>query len=46
MFAKNQAGVSEKAIGVVFLVNTLVIVLAQLPVAKALKAGVACARSR
>ena len=37
VFAKNQAGVSEKAIGVVFLVNTLVIVLAQLPVAKALE---------
>jgi MFS family permease len=37
VFAKNEAGVSETAIGVVFLVNTLVIVLAQLPVAKALE---------
>jgi MFS family permease len=37
VFAKNEAGVSETAIGVVFFVNTLVIVLAQLPVAKALE---------
>jgi MFS family permease len=34
VYAKNQAGVTERAIGVVFLVNTLVIVVAQLPVAK------------
>jgi MFS family permease len=33
-FATNEAGVSERAIGVLFLVNTLVVVLAQLPVAK------------
>ena len=31
VFAKNQAHVSERAIGLVFLVNSLVIVLAQLP---------------
>jgi MFS family permease len=34
VYAKNQAGVSERAIGLVFLVNTLAIVIAQLPVAK------------
>ena len=34
VFAKNQAHVSERAIGLVFLVNSLVIVLAQLPVTK------------
>jgi len=37
VFAKNEAGVTERAIGVIFLVNTLVIVLAQLPVAHALE---------
>jgi predicted MFS family arabinose efflux permease len=37
VFAKNEAGVSEKGIGVIFLVNTLVVVLAQFPVAKALE---------
>jgi MFS family permease len=34
VFAKNQAHVSERAIGLVFLVNSLVIVLAQLPVTR------------
>jgi MFS family permease len=34
VFAKNQADVSERAIGLVFLVNSLVIVVAQLPVTK------------
>jgi MFS family permease len=33
-YAKNEAGVSEQAIGIVFFVNTVVIVLAQLPIAK------------
>ena len=33
-YAKNEAGVGESAIGIVFLVNTIVIVLAQLPIAK------------
>jgi MFS family permease len=33
-FAKNEAGVSERGIGLIFLANTLVIVVAQLPVAK------------
>ena len=33
-FAKNSAGVSERGIGLCFLANTLVIVIAQLPVAK------------
>ena len=37
VFAKNEAGVTERAIGVIFLVNTLVIVLAQLPVARLLE---------
>jgi predicted MFS family arabinose efflux permease len=37
VFAKNEAGVDERAIGVIFLVNTLVIVLAQLPVARLLE---------
>jgi MFS family permease len=36
-FAKNVAHVSERGIGLCFLANTLVIVLAQLPVAKALE---------
>jgi MFS family permease len=34
VFAKNQADVSERAIGLVFLVNSLVIVLGQLPLTK------------
>jgi MFS family permease len=33
-YAKNEAGVGETAIGIVFLVNTIVIVVAQLPIAK------------
>jgi predicted MFS family arabinose efflux permease len=37
VFAKNEAGVSEAGIGVIFFVNTLVIVLAQLPVSKGLE---------
>ena len=37
VFAKNEAGVSERAIGLIFLVNTLVIVFAQLPVVKILE---------
>jgi MFS family permease len=34
VYMKNQAGVAETAIGLVFLVNTLVIVIVQLPVAR------------
>ena len=37
VFAKNEAGVTEKGIGVIFFVNTLVVVLAQFPLAKALE---------
>jgi MFS family permease len=37
VFAKNEAGVTERAIGVIFFANTLVIVLAQLPVSKLLE---------
>jgi MFS family permease len=37
VFAKNEAGVSETGIGLIFFVNTLAIVLAQLPLAKALE---------
>jgi predicted MFS family arabinose efflux permease len=37
VFAHGEAGVSESAIGVIFLVNTLTIVLAQLPVARLLE---------
>jgi len=33
-YAKNEAGVSEGAIGVVFFVNTVVIVLSQLPISR------------
>jgi MFS family permease len=33
-YAKNEAGIGEGAIGVVFFVNTVVIVLAQLPVSR------------
>src|SRR5205823_8330286 len=36
-FAKNDAGVSEKWIGLIFLVNTLALVIPQLPVAKLLE---------
>jgi MFS family permease len=34
VYAKNHAGVGERAIGIVFLVNTLLIVLLQLPIAR------------
>jgi MFS family permease len=37
VYAKNEAGVSERGIGVIWFVNTLVIVLAQLPIARALE---------
>jgi predicted MFS family arabinose efflux permease len=37
VFAKNEAGVTESAIGLIFFVNTLVIVLAQFPVSKGLE---------
>jgi predicted MFS family arabinose efflux permease len=37
VFAKNEAGVSERGIGLIFFMNTLVVVLAQLPVAKKLE---------
>jgi MFS family permease len=40
VYAKNEAGVGETAIGVIFFVNTLVIVLAQLPISK-LSEGIA-----
>lgn len=36
-FAKNHSGVSERGIGWIFLVNTLLIVVAQLPVVKLLE---------
>jgi predicted MFS family arabinose efflux permease len=37
VFAKNESGVSEKAIGLIFFVNTIVVVLAQLPMTKLLE---------
>lgn len=37
VFAKNEAGVTETGIGLIFFVNTLVIVLAQFPVSKGLE---------
>jgi predicted MFS family arabinose efflux permease len=37
VYAKNEAGVGERAIGVIFFVNTLVIVLGQLPLVKLLE---------
>jgi MFS family permease len=37
VFAKNEAGVSETGIGLIFLVNTLAIVLTQVPIARALE---------
>ncbi len=37
VYAKNEAGVSERWIGVIFFVNTLAIVLAQLPLVKLLE---------
>jgi predicted MFS family arabinose efflux permease len=37
VFAHEEAGVSERAIGLIFLVNTLVVVFAQLPVARVLE---------
>src|SRR6266516_1367904 len=36
-FAKNHNGVGERAVGLIFLANTLVIVVAQLPIAKPLE---------
>ena len=36
-FAKNHNGVGERAIGLIFLANTLVIVICQLPIAKLLE---------
>jgi MFS family permease len=37
VYAKNEAGVTERGIGVLFFLNTLVIVLAQLPMARLLE---------
>jgi predicted MFS family arabinose efflux permease len=37
VFAKNEAGVSEREIGLLFFLNTVVVALAQLPVAKLLE---------
>ena len=37
VFAKNEASVSEKGIGLIFLVNTVLIVVLQLPIAKLLE---------
>jgi predicted MFS family arabinose efflux permease len=37
VFAKNEANVSERAIGVIFFLNTVVVAVAQLPVAKLLE---------
>lgn len=37
VFAKNHAGVSEKQIGLIFLANTLLIVLVQMPVSRRLE---------
>lgn len=37
VYAKNGAGVSESAIGLIFFANTIFIVVAQLPIAKALE---------
>jgi MFS family permease len=37
VYAKNEAGIAERGIGVLFFLNTLVIVLAQLPVARLLE---------
>ena len=37
MFAKNETGVTERQIGFIFFVNTLAIVLAQLPFSKLLE---------
>jgi MFS family permease len=37
VYAKNEAGLTERAIGTIFFLNTVVIVLAQLPLAKLLE---------
>jgi MFS family permease len=37
VFAKNEAGVSERGIGIIFFLNTVVVAAAQLPVAKVLE---------
>jgi predicted MFS family arabinose efflux permease len=44
VFAKNEAGVSERGIGLIFFLNTLVVVLAQLPVAKVWRVEAGCDR--
>ena len=45
VYAKNEAAVSETQIGLIFLVNTIVIVLLQLPIAASREAGAGCRRS-
>jgi len=37
VFAKNEAGVSEREIGLIFFLNTVIVAVAQLPVAKLLE---------
>jgi MFS family permease len=37
VYGKNEAGISERQIGLIWFVNTVVIVLAQLPIARALE---------
>ena len=46
VYAKNEAGVSERRIGVIFFVNTVAIVLAQLPLVKLLEGRRRMRRSR
>ena len=45
-FARDQAHISEHQIGAIFFVNTMAIVLVQLPLSRWIRAGAGCARSR
>ena len=46
VYAKNEAGLTETQIGIVFFVNTVVIVLAQLPIARLARRAAADAGAR
>ena len=46
VFAKNEAGVSERSIGLIFLASSVALVVCQLPVAKIVEGRPGCGRSR
>ena len=46
VFAKNEAGVSEQAIGLIFLASSVALVVCQLPSQRSWRGGPGCGRSR